>query len=294
MVERMNDIFLSHDTPSAHAERLWAAAANGNVAELERLFPMVNPKFEADRPWRLAIENGHIECVKSLIRIGMPTEYNYALKVAARVGNLECVKLLIPLCHFNVEDFMTLSEAATHGHAHCVEELITVCDPKSGSSFALRGAARNGHVECVKLLIPVSNPTDFDDALIGAASKGHINCVRELIGVSGHDCTEALRRAMFYDRTECVDFLLDHGDAELALESLPVGHRNLWPHVVEYIEAQQQKQTLERELSHTPQTQHGLHSKPTNGYEKLQPKSDKPVNNESSTANEHLRKKRKM
>jgi len=290
----MNDIFLSHDTPSVHAYQLWAAAANGNAAELERLFPKVNPKFEADRPWRLAIENGHIGCVKSLIRIGMPTEYNYALKVAARVGNLECVKLLIPLCHLNSEDFMTLSEAATHGHAHCVQELIAVCDPKSENSFALRGAARHGHVECVKVLIPVSNPVDFDDALIAAASKGHINCVRELIGVSEHACTEALRAAMFYDRTECVDFLLDYGDAEFALESLPGGYRNLWPHVVEYIQAQKQKQTLERELSPLSQTQQGLSSKYTNGYNTLRTKNDTPVNDEPSTANDHLQKKRKM
>lgn len=115
-----------------NTQLLKQASEHGDIAEVERLIPISDPKAHNNAALRWAARNGHLEIVKMLLPVSDPAaNESAALAWAAEKGHTDIVKLLIPVSH-----------------------------PKD--SAALAWAAGNEHIECVKLLIPVS---DFNNAL---------------------------------------------------------------------------------------------------------------------------------
>ena len=111
------------------------AAKRGDVAEVQRLIPISDPKAMG---------------VKPMVWL--------ALEEAARNGHTQCVQLLTPVSDPKAHNSAALRLAARNGHTQCVALLIPVSDPKELNSYALRLATMHGPTECVKLLISVSDP----------------------------------------------------------------------------------------------------------------------------------------
>lgn len=122
-----------------------------------------------------------------------------------------------------------LEHAVEQGHLQMVEMLLPFGDPSARANAALERAAAAGQMECLKILLPLSSlntPSNWN-ALIVAAYWGQLECVRYLIDhidPCAHN-EKALRKAVEYvveqkGNMECVDFLLPHCNAHVALQTL--------------------------------------------------------------------------
>lgn len=121
----MNDI--AHNTTL-----LIQAATIGDAAEVQRLIPVSDPKFDDSRALRTAAEKGHFECVKLLAAVSDPKSMNSkALEWAAYIGHLEMLQFLIPLCNPKDRNSYSLQMALYGKHLDCLDELIPVSDPEA-------------------------------------------------------------------------------------------------------------------------------------------------------------------
>jgi len=174
------------------------AVYNNDTLEIQRLQPLVNTLRLFDR-LRLTKSIQDLSLFASFLT---PSEWLGFLERAANEGNVQMLVMLLPF-----------GDASARGNA------------------ALRRAAASGQMECVKILLPLSNPntpSDWDwNALIVAAYWGQLECVRYLIdhidprAHNEHALRKAVEHVVEEDGSmECVEFLLPHCNAHIALQTL--------------------------------------------------------------------------
>lgn len=167
---------------ATNAELLYAAAEEGNIAEVARLTSRCNRSANGDALGRAAL-NGHVDCVKVLLPNSSPQGTKDGLLWAAAHGHLDCVKLL----KANNDASSPLLYAAGNGHTECVRFLLNYVDvthkEHAESSLrlsALANAASKAHVECVRLLVEVSTLEQINHGLLCALDNGDTECMQIL------------------------------------------------------------------------------------------------------------------
>jgi len=177
---------------ATNAELLYAAAEEGNIAEVARLTSRCNRSTNGDALGRAAL-NGHVDCVKVLLPNSSPQGTKDGLLWAAAHGHLDCVKLL----KANNDASSPLLYAAGNGHTECVRFLRNYVDVthKEHSDSALRlsalaNAASKAHVECVRLLVEVSTLEQINHGLLCALDNGDTDCMQILYSRCDIDAVE--------------------------------------------------------------------------------------------------------
>lgn len=108
---------------------LVAAAAEGNISEIQRLIPLTNPKNGDSAALRYAVANGNIDCVKLLLPVSDPKALNsQILRDAVENNQIECLKILLPLTDPKSQDSGALYDSCVNINHLCIELLVDESD----------------------------------------------------------------------------------------------------------------------------------------------------------------------
>ena len=168
----------------------------------------------------IAASFGQIECLKALINCGprKQVELDTALEYAAKSGHVESVKLLLNEGATKVES--ALIDASLGGHAECVEALID--NGANDFSSALSYSTMKGRTECLEVLInrvKTVNTNDLNDCLQIAIYWDRPETLQILIDNGANDLDDALYTSVLYGRCKCLRILLLNG-ANISVSAL--------------------------------------------------------------------------
>jgi hypothetical protein len=141
---------------------LGQAAANGNLAMVEKLWPLIK-----DIPWREEALVWAAQCNHSPVALALwdrlPNAQFKAVEKALTASggrsDLGCVlwSKLDPDLRTQKLDDMALVAAATVGNAVVAQAALKRADPNLNQAMALRNAVENHHTALIDLLVPASD-----------------------------------------------------------------------------------------------------------------------------------------
>lgn len=236
-----------------NTKRLFEAAKNGDLNEVQRLIPISDPKDKYSVALRVAIDHDHTECVKALIPVS--DEYSDAMAEAARNNKVEYVKLLLPLSD---DHESALHAAAGNNHIECVK-LLLPGSKEVGRQLCL--AIQNHYNNCAQLLLDDCLQKDTSDmkewALHTAVEFGNTEAVKMLLpyvdpSIKG---SQALAMTVFGENQECFELLYPLSDPDSAFKFVEQGspHKTglfqSFQDSIERAKAEQQRDVLNEEVS---------------------------------------------
>jgi ankyrin repeat protein len=137
------------------------------------------------------------------------------LKKAAVVGHMELVRYLVEAgADIHTEEDYALRYAAKNGHLEVVRFLIeNGADVHAENEFALKTAFFKGFKDIVFYLIDRGADIHIEGEVLlrWAAAEGDKNMVRYLIERGANRKEAALQEAVYYNRIETVELLLELG-----------------------------------------------------------------------------------
>lgn len=134
------------------------AVDSGNMKEVKRLLPLLDPAFNNSVALRLAVEQDHVTLVQLLLPVSDPkANESEALRIAVRRGHTKMVELLAPVSAAKVCANMCLRLASANGLREIAEILLPYSDPQDNQCAALQQAVIYRHKELIELLLPVSD-----------------------------------------------------------------------------------------------------------------------------------------
>ena len=213
--------WLPHVDPAADDSRaLRIAADQGHLAVVERLLPFSDPKAHSSKAFYCACRNGHLAIAQRLAPLSDVGDRNHrAFWSAVSEGHESIVAFLLDLGYydFQAEPSKLLSLAAFFGHVGVARLLLPHSDPKHGARPPLLEAAYHGHLAMVEFLLPVSNdPALYAQALVEAVLGKQRSLVELLLTVADPrlDSSRALKTAAETQQADLISLLLPRSDAK--------------------------------------------------------------------------------
>lgn len=221
------------------------AASNGNLEILNYLMELYKPS-DITFILEAIAGKGNINLLRSFLNKGYKNiNYNRIMEAAADTGNVDIINLMLNLGANNYNE--VLYTASKRGYENIVKLMLN--KGADNINNALEGAGKNNHIEIVKILI-LAGATNFSYALALAADKGNLDIMELLIDKVTHDdVNNAMKYASIGNKTESMNFLINHGGdafAETLDNAAYHGHLEIIKLLIPYVNKIDIEKALEK------------------------------------------------